>query len=142
MLAAHAKTLSDKYEKIAILERQVDSLTQQLDWFQRQLFGRKSEKRRVEDLPEQPLLDGLDVQTPPKGEPAAKTQAITYTRAKRRGDDCMTDTGLRFAESVAVKTIEISAPELAGPDADEYEVIREKVTYRLAQAKSSYPILK
>jgi transposase len=141
MSSAHAKMLCDKDEKIATLERQVESLKHQLDWFQRQLFGRKSEKRRVEDLPEQPLLDGLQVHKPSTNL-AAETETIAYTRAKRRGDDCMTDTGLRFAESVPVKTIEIPAPELAGPDADAYEVISEKITYRLAQAKSSYQILK
>ncbi len=46
-------------EKVVVLQRKVESLEQQLDWFKRQLFGRKSEKRLIEDTPEQPLLDGL-----------------------------------------------------------------------------------
>ena len=34
----------------AQLRQQLQSLQQQLDWFKRQLFGRKSEKRLIENL--------------------------------------------------------------------------------------------
>ena len=46
------------------LEEKVESLEQQLDWFKRQLFGRKSEKRELEDNPLQPLLNGFNVDCP------------------------------------------------------------------------------
>jgi hypothetical protein len=72
-------------EKVAALEQQVldyqariESLEHQLEWFKRQLFGRKSEKRHLEDLPEQPLLTGFDAEPPAR--PAPETQKITYTR--------------------------------------------------------------
>ena len=51
----------------------------------RQLFGRKSEKRLLEDHPNQPLLDGLVVDTPASSPSPEET--ITYTRAKQRGTD-------------------------------------------------------
>ena len=82
--------LSDR-EKVVVLEDKVQSLEHQLDWFKRQLFGRKSEKRLLEDPPNQPLLDGLVVETPASS-PSAK-ETITYTRAKQRGADCVTDAG-------------------------------------------------
>ena len=50
--------------------------------------------------------------------------------------------GLRFDDSVPVETIACAAPELSGPNADEYEQISEKVTYRLAQRPSHYVVLK
>ena len=126
-------------EKVVVLEDKVQSLEHQLDWFKRQLFGRKSEKRLLEDPPNQPLLDGLVVETPASS-PSAK-ETITYTRAKQRGADCVTDAGLRFDASVPKKTIRCSAPELEGPNAEDYEVIRGQHTYRLAQRPASYVVL-
>ena len=126
-------------EKVVVLEDKVQSLEHQLDWFKRQLFGRKSEKRLLEDPPNQPLLDGLVVEAPASS-PSAK-ETITYTRAKQRGADCVTDAGLRFDASVPKKTIRCSAPELEGPNAEDYEVIREQHTYRLAQRPAGYVVL-
>jgi transposase len=73
--------------KNVALEQKVQSLEQQLDWFKRQLFGRKSEKRVEPDK-----------------------QTITYTRTKQRGSDCATDVGLRFDDTVPKKTIHCAAP--------------------------------
>ena len=133
-----SRGLSDQ-EKVVALEDKVQSLEHQLDWFKRQLFGRKSEKRSLEDFPNQPLLDGLVVDTPASS-PSSKEE-ITYTRSKQRGTDCVTDVGLRFDASVPKKTIRCSAPELEGPDAKDYVVIREEHTYRLAQRSASYVVL-
>jgi hypothetical protein len=52
------------------------------------------------------------------------------------------DKGLRFDETVPVKEIRMSAPELQGDDKDQYVMIDEKVTCRLAQRPASYVILK
>ena len=126
-------------EKVLALEEKVRALEHQLDWFKRQLFGRKSERREVEEHPEQPLLNGLHVEAAPARD--VEKETITYTRSKQRGTDCATDSGLRFDESVPKKTIRCSAPELEGPHADEYEVVSEKRTYRLAQRPASYVVL-
>ena len=138
-MAGTASGKQNDQEKVAVLEAKIESLEQQLDWFKRQLFGRKSEKRELEDRPEQPLLNGFVVDPPSPAKPDKET--ITYTRSKRRGDDCATDSGLRFDASVPKKTIHCSAPELEGPNANEYEVIRENRTYRLAQRPASYVVL-
>ena len=119
-------------DEIVALKRKVESLEHQLDWFKRQVFGRKSEKRLIEDTPEQPLLKGLVPEPIAKGEPAP-TETLTYTRRKGRPKDCVNDTGLRFDETVPVETIEVSAPELEGPQAEDYEVVSHKETFRLAQ---------
>ena len=58
-------SLPSDREKVLALEQKVQSLEQQLDWFKRQLFGRKSEKRIIEPDPMQPLLDGFEVEPAP-----------------------------------------------------------------------------
>ena len=140
---------SDDSARIAQLEQELrtskarlDTLTQQLEWFKRQLFGAKSEKRLVVDSPHQPLLNGLLDREPSPSAPEP-TETITYARrkAKRRGEDCVTDEGLRFDESVPIQTIELSAPQLQGPDAKDYEIIAYKMTRRLAQRPGSYVVL-
>lgn len=125
----------------AQLEAKIDALEQQLDWFKRQLFGRKSEKRLLEPPPNQPLLTGFESELASPPETPAPTETLTYTRKKQRGADCVTDTGLRFDDTVAKKTIRRSVPELQGEEAADYEVIREEVTYRLAQRRASYVVL-
>mgnify|MGYP000603268894 CR=1 FL=1 len=125
----------------AQLHQQLQSLQQQLDWFKRQLFGRKSEKRLIEN-PDQLDLGRLLGDIPSPGEPPA-TEQISYTRrkGKQRSDDCVTDSGLRFDDRVPVEVIELSAPQLQGPEADQYEIIDHKITRRLAQRPGSYVVL-
>ncbi len=136
-----ASTEADSAAVIQALQAEVAALKQQLDWFKRQLFGRKSEKRLV-DTPDQLDLSALLGETPPPAEPAP-TEEITYTRrkSKRRREDDVTDTGLRFGPDVPIEVIELSAPQLKGPEADQYEVIDYKITRRLAQRPGSYVVL-
>lgn len=53
----------------------------------------------------------------------------------------VTDAGLRFGPEVPIEVIALSAPQLNGPDADQYEVIDHKITRRLAQRPGSYVVL-
>jgi len=123
-------------------EQQIQSLTHQLDWFKRQLFGRKSEQRLEIDPAIQPdLLTtlGWDRIEPPK--PPAREQ-ITYTRRKGRRDNTVCDSGLRFDDSVPVERIVLPPHEaLADVPVDQRVVISEKVTHRLAQRPGSYVVL-
>ncbi|HKA52095.1 MAG TPA: IS66 family transposase [Candidatus Binatia bacterium] len=50
--------------------------------------------------------------------------------------------GLRFDSSVPVEVIVVPNPTIAGLAEDEYEVVGEKVSYRLAQRPGAYVILK
>ncbi|TVP76648.1 MAG: hypothetical protein EA353_11715, partial [Puniceicoccaceae bacterium] len=51
--------LQEKDRQTAALTQQFQSLQQQLDWFKRQLFGQKSEKRNFEDNPYQTTIAEL-----------------------------------------------------------------------------------
>jgi len=128
---------------VQALSEENAQLKRQLAWFKQQLFGSKSEKRVI-DNPDQPLLTGL-MGEPVKPLPPADKQQITYERGKakkNRDDDCVTDSGLRFGSDVPVKTITLAAPELTGPDADQYEIIGYKTSHRLAQHHSAYEVLR
>lgn len=140
MLAA--SKAHDDAARVVELEAQVRQLTEQVEWFKRQLFGRKSEKRLMVELAEQPLLSGLFDDQIPSVSPQP-TEEITYQRRKpkQRGDACLTDEGLRFDDSVPVERIELSAPQLEGPQAEDYEIIAYKTTRRLAQRPASYVVL-
>lgn len=126
------------------LKRQAEQLTalkQQIDWFQRQLFGVKSEKRlEIDPSHQADLLVGLGV-TPPSMD-KIPTEQISYTRKKHRDANTVNDTGLRFDESVPIETIEVPNPDLNDIPADQLEMIGEKVTYRLAQRPGSYVVIK
>jgi transposase len=125
----------------AELRQQITALNHRLAWFERQVFGQKSERRLV-DNPDQLGLEALLGDAAP-ATPAVPTQEIRYTRRvpKARDDACITDAGLRFGPDVPVEVIELPAPQLAGPDAEQYEVIDHKITRRLAQRPGSYVVL-
>ena len=124
---------------MAALEK-IDAQQQQLDWFKRQLFGEKSEKRLELDNPDQMDLGSAFKVAEPA--PPPETEKISYERRKKkRSDDCVTDQGLRFDDNVPVTVIPMEAPELKGENADQYEIIDYKVTRRLAQRPGSYEVL-
>jgi transposase len=124
----------------ARLTAQVEAMKQQLDWFKRQLFGEKSEKRLDVDPGVQGnLLSGLGVMPPPPKE--QPTETITYQRRKKARDGAVNDSGLRFSDDVPREVIAVRDPEIEAIPEDRRELIGEKVSYRLAQRPGSYVIL-
>ncbi len=133
-------------DKVAEQAQKIQSLEQQLSWFKRQIFGEKSEKRDMTDNPYQQTIADLLKELPDTpNSPQDEKQTVTYQRGKAKKnnlDGTPDDSGLRFDEQVPVEEIEQSASELDGPDADDYEIIGHKTTYRLAQRPGSYVVLK
>ena len=124
------------------LQAEYDALKQQLDWFKRQLFGQKSEKRLDIDPAEQlNLLAGLGVKAPPSLDDVP-TQTVTYERRAKVRDSAVAENGLRFGPEVPVQTIEVTDPAIEAIPDDERKIIGEKVSYRLAQQPGSYVVLK
>lgn len=117
------------------------ALKQQLEWFKRQLFGVKSEKRLDFVAAEQGnLLAALGVLAPPTAPPVPVT-AVHYERRKKHRDAAVNDTGLRFGADVPRQVVTIVDPAIEAIPAEQRILIDEKVTYRLAQAPGSYSIL-
>jgi transposase len=124
-----------------LLREEILQLKHQLDWFKRQVFGEKSEKRHIDPNPDQ--LGLLGQSTSDDQARREEKKVITYERgkAKKNRGDSVNDSGLRFDKTVPVKEIRILPDELKGPYADQYEVIGEHKTFRLAQRPSSYFVL-
>ena len=123
----------------AHMAEQLASLQHQVDWFKRQIFGRKSE-RQLEDNPFQSALFQSDKKEETE---TVTTEVKSHRRSSKKtlsGDE-VNDSGLRFDESVPQQVIEVSVPELEGMDAERYEIIDYKETVRLAQQPGSYCVL-
>ncbi len=123
------------------LKEEVQVLKHRIAWFEKQIFGEKSEKRQ-HDHPHQISLLGEPTTT--EIDHAAKKKVDGYERGtakKTRPDDCQTDSGLRFGPGVPVEKIDVLPPELSGPEADQYDIIDTKVTRKLAQQPASFVVL-
>src|SRR5215475_4696589 len=121
------------------------TLKRQVEWFKRQLFGRKSEKRLRAPDPDQLPLAGMlttPVTTADQPPPPTETVKAYQRRVRFTGAEVADESELRFDASVPVQEIVLTNPEVADLPPDAYEVVSEKVTYRLAQRPGAYVILK
>jgi hypothetical protein len=143
--AAHyaPEQVVDLCRDLANTREQRDQLKQQLEWFKRQLFGSKSERRLKEVSSAQMSLGDLGTDAQAGVEP--KKQVIgQHTRkvATRGGDDGAESVPFFDEARVPVQTIELPAPEAAGLSPEDYEVVSHKDSYRLAQRPGSYVVIK
>jgi len=117
---------------------QIKQLQAQLDWFKRELFGSKSERREVH--PDQlALFESLQERLAPHDE--RKTTVPEHKRGTRRTGDEVNDTGLRFTDEVPVEIIEQSVPELDGPNRDDYKIIDWRESRRLASVPGTHVVM-
>ncbi len=120
-------------------EARIAELQHQLEWFKRQLFGEKSERRLIDTPPEQLSLgEGFEA---PDGADGPVREVATHQRRTRAQTPREDETPFFDPAQVPVERIEVPNPALQGLDADHFEVIGEKSTYRLAQRPASYVIL-
>jgi transposase len=141
--AFHADALSrEQFDKLLDT---VAKLADRVDWFERQYFGQKSEKRHPAADPVQGTLGASFDAIPGEVAKANKIKVGAHERDKKpktptpEGED----TQAFFDESkVPIEVIEVPNPEIAGLAADAYEIVGEKVTYRLAQRPGSNVVLK
>ena len=120
----------------------IDALKHQLEWFKRQMFGTKSERLAVLENSQQLPLQELA----PSPEPAAtKVQSVAAHTRRASSDKSIgeADSVPFFDEArVPIETIRVPNREIAGLSSDQFEVIGEKSSYRLAQRPGSYVVLK
>jgi transposase len=127
------------------LREEVSALKHQLEWFKRQLFGQKSERRIIESAPGQMSLgEALDqAQTGVAPEPKSRRIDAHTRRVTTKRPEADEDSVPFFDESrVPVEVIDVPAPEVAGLAADQFEIIGHKESFRLAQRPGSYVVLK
>jgi transposase len=120
----------------------IESLQQRLAWFERQVFGSKSERLSVLENPQQLAL--AELLSGEKKTASTKVRTVAaHTRRVHEDDVGETESVPFFDETrVPVETIAVPNPHAQGLAPDQYEVIAEKVTYRLAQRPGSYVMLK
>ena len=130
---------------VQTLTATVQSLQHQLDWFQRQMFGTKSERLRVLENAQQLAL-GEVLAPPQETVPAKERVVVAHTRRERQHDAAADGEAesLPFFDQlrVPVETIHLAPPEMQGVPVEQLEVIGKKVSYRLAQRPGSYVVLK
>ncbi len=132
-LSLHYTGLVQGYDE---LKMRTDELQTQLDWFKRQLFGTKSERRINQDDSRQLTLGKLQQKEPePAAEPTIKVPGHErHVRSKNgKGDEG----DLRFDDSVPVEQI-ILPSGIPTSELDDFEKIGEKKTRHLAQKPGSY----
>lgn len=129
---------------LAQRDSEIAELKAQLKWFQNQIFGRKSERRLAGDSKYIQLTLGslLEEEAPPTPTETVK-EYQRRVKPEKVSDSQEDESGLRFSSDVPVKTIPLKPEEVADlKEGEDYEVIGEKVTHRLAQRPASYVVLK
>jgi len=127
------------------LREEVSALKHQLEWFKRQIFGEKSERRILDQGSGQMNLgEAMNVaHSAPAPAPTERRVDAHTRRVPVKKADTDEDSVPFFDDSrVPVEVIEVPAPEAAGLGADEFEVIAHKESFRLAQRPGSYVVLK
>jgi transposase len=116
------------------LQESHDELARRVAWFERQLFGTKSERRLIEGEDRQLTLGEIH------REREAREAAVEVPAHRRRkGGAKKPDEGhLRFGPMVPVEEILLGEPK----DPEKYYKVSEKVTLRLAQRPASYVLLR
>jgi transposase len=148
MRSATANTPSADTPEVVVLRNEVADLKRQLEWFKRQLFGRKSERFAPEPDAQQMHLGqvlGEELAVPAEQPEGGGTKVPAHTRRKPRSDMAEDDAASAsfFDESkVPVETIIVPAPEAQELAPEQYEVIGEKISLRLAQRPGAYVVLK
>lgn len=128
-------------QEVAQLRDENLELKSRIAWFEKQVFGSKSEKRII-DHPHQHSLLTEPTQTAPEPTTVTVPAHERGTAKKQRPEDCVTDTGLRFGENVPVQVVRLEPPELSGPDADQYAIVSIEISHKLAQPNNGYTVIR
>jgi transposase len=132
--------VSSQAQTITAQGAQISSLKQQLEWFKRQVFGQKSERFAPQADPSQMHLG--EVFPVPAVLPETRKQVPAHTRRAAKTDMASAETLPFFDKSrVPVQTITVISAEMESLEAHEFEVIGQKLSYRLAQRPGSYVVL-
>lgn len=131
-------------EMVLATEARREELEQQLRWFKNQLFGMKSERRigLGDDSSQLCLGETLGANTDTAQEHVQVSTVRSHPRRIVHQADESDPSGLRFDDSVPVKTIVVPNKAIEGLCEDAYHEVTEKISYRLAQEPASYVVLR
>lgn len=140
VVTSQARTISTQSEQIAALKHQ-------LEWFKRQIFGAKSERFAPAPDPMQLYLGEIVGTTPQAVASPEKLKTVgAHTRRVPLKDAAEADSGEEIpffdASLCPVQTIVLAPAEIEGLSGEEYEILGEKLTYRLAQRPGTYQVIR
>ena len=127
-------------EMMALVQSQAFTITdlkQQIEWFRRQIFGSKCERYAPTPDPMQMHLG--EVFPVPESVSEERQVVPAHTRRVAKTDLAHAEESVPFFDEsrVPVETIMVIDAEIKALHVDEYDVIGEKVSYRLAQRPGS-----
>ena len=146
--AAHGGPQSPRESpQVTQLLQRIDTLERQVEWFRRQLFGTKSERFAPMPDPQQMHLGqvlGQDLPVPASSEGDGQQRVSSHTRRRPRSDMADDSASAPFFDDskVPVLTIEVPNPQAKDLSPDQFEVVGEKISHRLAQRPGSHVVLK
>lgn len=123
------------------LQSRNQELQSQLEWFRRQIFGQKSERRAVTETCSGQLW--LGEQFKEESQPPEEARTVKeHTRKKRKAkkNACGDISRLQFDERAQVIDIELPDPKVE--DGAALKLIGTDTTYRLAQVQGPYVVLR
>ncbi|MBK7249899.1 MAG: IS66 family transposase [Gammaproteobacteria bacterium] len=140
VVRSQAQTISTQGEQIAALKHQ-------LEWFKRQIFGQKSERFAPTPPPDpmQLYLGEIVGTTPQPTSPPEKFKTVAgHTRRTPLKDaaDAAEEVPFFDESQVPVQTIVLAPAEIEGLSGEDYEIIGEKITYRMAQRPGTYQVIR
>jgi len=142
VIDAQNATITAQGARIATQEERIAALTHQLDWFRRQLFGKKSERFAPEPDPAQLHLgEVLPIPDPPP-EKVKSIAAHTRRVGQKNGAESAEELPFFDESQVPIESIMLVHEHAKGLESGEFELIGQKITYRLAQRPGSYVVLK
>ncbi len=129
-------------QQVVDLSRELAAAKHQIDWFKRQVFGQKSERRIIDSASGQMSLGEAITLEQVAPAPSERVVAAHTRRPTAKKPDTDDDSLPFFDDSrVPVEVIELAAPEAEGLAPDAFEVIGYKNSYRLAQRPGSTVVL-
>lgn len=123
--------LTDRDQKISVLE-------EQLAWFKRQLFGKRSERVASSLNKEQLTFEGFEVPKPPPEEESQEVNKHTRRKSNRNGQEKIT-----LPPDLPVQTTILDIPEEQKRDRETGELLVQigvEITHKLAHKPGSYYI--
>src|SRR5215467_12842626 len=116
-------------------------LEQQIEWFKRQLFGSKSERRIEIADAQQVMLGEMLAAGATLPVPTITVPAHARRPPSHPADEASENPATWFDASVPVQEIRVPNPEAETYPSSAYEVVGQKRTYRLAQRPGAYVVL-
>ena len=126
-------------------QQRLQEAEEKVSWYERQLFGRKSERHVPPPSSQQLFLGEQFQEVVPKSSDSQTTAVKSYQRGTATKEDPewnVGNGGLRFDETVPIEEVELPNQATQGLSEDEYEVIGERITERLAQRRSAYYVIR